>query len=112
MNHPLSYYSSLYGGSLIGKVHADGSAYDSAGSYVGRFENEYVYRGALGESVIARYDKNGIVYEGMNSYDILGEVAKDGIVYEHVLAGRGKPIAKVDGMNTFIAGAIYLALFR
>jgi hypothetical protein len=107
-------YSSLYGGRVIGRVDLDGSVYDSqwGGSYIGHYENEYVYRGAFRDNVLTRYDENGKIYEGMNSFEKLGEVTSDGIIYENGLFGRGNPIAKVEGSNNLAAGAVYFALFR
>jgi hypothetical protein len=105
-------YSSLYGGSVIGRLSIDGSVYDWGGSYIGHIENNYVYRGAFGDTVIARYNPNGVVYAGMSNYDVLGEVGQDGILYERELGGKGSPIAKVEGSNKLAAGAVYFGLFR
>ena len=105
-------YAPFLGSSLIAKVNVDGSVYDISGSYVGHYENKFVYRGASGGTVLARYDEDGKIYEGMNSFEKLGEVSSDGIIYDNGLFGKGNPIAKVEGSNKYVAAAVYFGLFR
>lgn len=109
---PTLIYAPFLGSSLIAKVNVDGSVYDVSGSYVGHYENKYVYRGASGGTVLARYDEDGKIYEGMNSFEKLGEVSSDGIIYDNGLFGKGNPIAKIEGSNKYVAAAVYFGLFR
>lgn len=111
-DEPTLIYSEQYGGSLISKVDTDGSIYDINGAYIGRYKDNFIYEGALGTSVLTRYDENGKIFHGMNDFEILGEVSKDGIIYEHAIAGHGRPIAKVEGTNIYVAAAAYFAFFR
>jgi len=112
VSSPTLIYSPFLGGSLIAKINVDGSVYDTSGSYLGHYENKYVYRGATGGTVLSRYDEEGKIYEGMNSFEKFGEVSSDGIIYDNGLFGKGNPIAKVEGSNILAAGAVYFGLFR
>lgn len=107
-------YSDTFGGRVIGRVDNDGSIYDSewGGSYIGHFEDNNIYEGAFTGKVISRYNEDGIIYEGAISYEKLGEVSRDGVIYDNGLFGKGKPIARIEGTNKFVAAAAYFGLLR
>ena len=110
-------------GAFVGHMDADGIVYnhwscEGIDDSVGHVDRDGVVynhwsREGIGDSV-GHVGKDGVIYNHWSretSSEAVGHVGKDGIVYNHwCREGIGESVGRVEGRNTYAAGAAYLLL--